>query len=348
MLGAAFTAWMVLLATVTSGSSPAGAARTTELGINVMIYDAWPQDADALASADQTFTYLEGLGATAVALNFSFAMDSATGSVISAAATTPSPTLLGAMVDEARNHGLSVELRPLLDESTVQPRWRGSIAPADPKAWFTSYGQFLAPYVTLAATHQIHRFVIGAELVSMIRFAKQWKHLIGGITPTTSITGTELSVDGNWQPVIGVAGVGYGMDFYQPVILPQGTKPTVTSFQAAMHANLRGVFSGPASTAPVPLHQLVLSEVGIAAVKGAWVQPWQTYATQSVTITRRIQAHWFTAACQTAKADHLKGIYFWSVFLAPWTSPTQDDSASPYEWVGTASAAAIRSCFTTP
>ena len=346
VVGAAIAGWSLLGAGLLLSPAPAGAAHATELGINVMVYDAWADDADALAAADQTFAYVEGLGATAVALNFSFSMDSATGSTISAGPTTPSPALLGSLVDAARARGLAVELRPLLDESTVAPRWRGNIAPADPKAWFASYGRFLAPYVGLAATHEVHRIVLGAELVSMVRYAKQWRHLIAGVTPTTDATGTELSVDGNWEPVVGVAGVGYGMDFYQPVILPSGTKPTVKAFQAAMHANLVGIFSGPGSTAPVPLRQLVLSEVGIAAVSGAWVQPYQTYNGQSPTIRRAVQAHWFTAACQEAKADHLKGIYFWTVFLAPWTSPAEDDSASPYQWVGTASADAIRSCFT--
>ena len=92
----------------------------------------------------------------------------------------------------------------------------------------------------------------------------------------------------------------------------------------------------------------MLSDVGLAAVRGAWNQPYNTFADLPVTIARKVQARWFTAACQTAKAEHLRGIYFWAVFLAPGKSPTEDDSASPYEWVGTASAEAIRACFSAP
>ena len=348
LLGVALMAGIVIPTGAITASGSAGAATKTELGINVMVYDAWPSDADALTAANQTFTYLQNLGANAVALNFSFSMSSDTSSVISANAVTPAPTLLGSRIDAARAHGLTVELRPLLVESTISPSWRGSISPSDPTAWFASYQQFLAPYVALATTHQVHRFVVGAELESMLHFAKPWKHLVKAFTTTTSTTGTELSFDGNWEPVVGVAGIGYGMDFYQPVLLQPGATGTVRSLQRAMHANLTGIFSSPGSTAPVPLRKLVLSEVGIAAVRGAWVQPYNTFYGKKVAIRRAVQANWFTAACQEAKVDHLKGIYFWTVFLAPWKSTTEDDSASPYEWVGTASADAIRTCFTAP
>ena len=332
-----------------ASAAPSGAAHATELGVNVAIYDQWPDDADALAAADQTFSYLEGLGATAVALNFFFGVDGSSGTTVSAEpGFTPSPSLLGSMIDDAASHGLAVELRPLLDETTVAPQWRGSIHPSDPAAWFASYRAFLAPYVALASSHPVHRFVLAAELVSMIRYGAKWQHVIREVSATTSTTHTQLSVDGNWWPVVGVPGIGYGMDFYQPVIFPDGVSPSVRHFQAAMASNLAGTFTSPGSTPPVPLRQLVLSEVGLAAVRGAWNQPYNTFAGQPVTIARKVQAHWFTAACQTAKAEHLRGIYFWAVFLAPGKSPTEDDSASPYEWVGTASADAIRACFTAP
>ena len=348
LLGVALLAWVAIVAGTLGAPSPAGAATTPEVGINVLIYDSWASDADTLAAANQTFSYLQSLGATAVALNFLFSMGSATSSVIAAGATTPSPPMLASLIDAARAHGLIVELRPLLDESTIKPRWRGSIDPGDPVAWFTSYQQFLAPYVALTTTHQVRRFVIGAELVSMIPFVKQWRHLVKVITTTTAAAGTELSFDGNWQPVTGVAGIGYGMDFYQPVILRPGATGTVRQFQAAMHTNLTQLFSSPGSTTPVPLHKLILSEVGIAAIRGAWVRPYDTFTGTTKRIRRDVQANWFTAACQTAKTDHLKGIYFWTVFLAPSKSPTEDDSASPYEWVGTKSADAIRTCFSAP
>jgi hypothetical protein len=86
----------------------------------------------------------------------------------------------------------------------------------------------------------------------------------------------------------------------------------------------------------------VLTEVSIAAVDGAWRQPW-VHQSQGARIDPRVQARWFSAACHAAIATGLKGIYFWAVPLStrlPGPTPT-----TPGAWAHSAGAAAIARCF---
>ena len=324
----------------------AASAAPLEKGVSVMVYDSWGSDAEVTTAADATFAYLESLGANATSITFPIFMKKLTSSSITTGPTTPSEVRLALIVDSATSHHLSVQLRPMIDETSFAPGgWRGVIAPNNVASWFASYTALLEPYMAMAHDHGVNRFVIGSELTSMVRHRLQWKPLVA---EAKTITGADVAFDANWEPVEGLRHAGFGLDFYRPTPFKAGVTPTVAQLVKKMHLNLTTIGGGTFNLPPVPLNELVLSEVGVAAVSGSWNFPYETYSNQVVTIRRSVQARWFTAACQVAKQDHLRGIYYWTVFLAPWASPSEDDNAYPFQWVGTTSANAIRDCFTAP
>jgi hypothetical protein len=86
-----------------------------------------------------------------------------------------------------------------------------------------------------------------------------------------------------------------------------------------------------------------VTEVGIAAVPGAYAQPYQNYW-KAAKLVPAIQVRWFTAACDAARNERLGGIYFWALGLGQ-TLATPPTIADPTSWVDGPGAKAISSCF---
>ena len=88
---------------------------------------------------------------------------------------------------------------------------------------------------------------------------------------------------------------------------------------------------------------MVETEIGIAAVRGAFAEPDQQ-SWPGKPIDGQVQAQWFTAACHAAAKTHLGGIYFWSIGLGPiFPGPTP---ASQLNWGGgSPGGKAIAGCF---
>jgi hypothetical protein len=112
-------------------------------------------------------------------------------------------------------------------------------------------------------------------------------------------------------------------------------------------------------TMPYPLSQLkaqwaaralglpkdtVLSEVGIEALAGAQYKP---YVSEPSTrpLVPAVQVDWFNAACNAVVADHLGGIYFWSINVGD-SLTTKPTSKTPTQFTDAPGATAIKACFT--
>ena len=83
------------------------------------------------------------------------------------------------------------------------------------------------------------------------------------------------------------------------------------------------------------------SEVGIAAVRGAYARPWMVQW-PGMTIDPAIQARWFTAACRAAQASDLGGIYFWALGFGRSSGPSVAQTAA---WAHSPGSGAIAACF---
>jgi hypothetical protein len=298
------------------------------LGIDIDFY-AWPgQDVAATARAD--VAYARRLHANAVAVSFPFFMAGAGSAGVHATSATPAPAALATLALDAEAAGLYVSIRPLLDERGLgmsRVRWQ----PARPGAWFASYQRFLLPYARMARAARIPELVTGAEFT---RFGSSpyWARLDAALRQ--AYPGT-LAYASNWSRVptggsTGAGGVLQTVDAYRPLHLPPAASPA--ELRAGWDAYGRGLPAGQ-----------ILSEVGIAAVAGAYLTPYR-WSWPGRALRPAIQVRWFTAACRAVADDHLGGIYFWSVgFGQPLAAaPTASDPAS---FVAGPGQRAIAACF---
>lgn len=89
--------------------------------------------------------------------------------------TVPTANLVKA-ISTARAAHLRVILKPYID--LRNGAWRGQITPSSVPRWFASYDAFILRYAKLAQQDDVRGFVVGTEMVSMQRYASDWKALI--------------------------------------------------------------------------------------------------------------------------------------------------------------------------
>jgi hypothetical protein len=303
-------------------------APAIQLGIDVDFYTYTGQDVAGEASTD--VAYVKSLHANAISISFPFFTPGAGSSVVEATNATPTPAELAIIASAAERAGLYVSLRPLLDQSsssigTSRTTWK----PVDPAAWFASYRKFLLPYAAMAQRARIPEFIDGAEFTAF-GGSQYWNGLV---TSLHAVYQGTLVYANNWGIALagnGGAGVREAVDSYHPLTVPAGASlARVTAGWRAYDRTL------PAGT--------VQTEVGIAAVRGAYAVPYQNHW-RGAPLMPVIQARWFTAACDAAASERLGGVYFWSLGLGQplHTPPT---TATPTSWVDSPGASAISSCF---
>jgi Glycoside Hydrolase Family 113 len=306
--------------------SPAAAASSYQFGIDLDFYWHSDQDVTSLVTADAG--YARGLGANSVLISFPFYTDGVTAA---AGAATPPLTALRAAVAAAAAEGLTVGVRPLLDEANLKTSSRTKFQPVGVTAWLDSYQQLIVPYARAAQQAGATRFYIGAEL-SQFAHDPGWQQVAQAIR---AVFKGQLYFSANWvstADTTGLAGSG-GPDVSVAVDAYQGMPVPISEFNADW-----------AAKATVLPRGTVMSEVGIAARWGAQWKPY-VWAPSDAPLDPQLQAGWFSAACDAVKADHLGGIYFWSVTVgkpldvppSPWTANQFTDSPG---------ATAIKACFT--
>jgi len=158
-----------------------------------------------LFAEDISFSYapllaeIASLGATHVALVVPLYQTNA-GSTNLWLHTRLSPTLetIADTIRQAQRAELEVTLFPIV--RLASPRspseWRGTLAPADVDAWFSSYGQQVGDLASLATLTGATRLVIGSELSTLDGDRARWSKLINLIRAVFSGT---LVYSANWD-----------------------------------------------------------------------------------------------------------------------------------------------------
>jgi hypothetical protein len=95
---------------------------------------------------------------------------------------TPSPELLGSLIDYAKSKKLRVVLMPivLLDRARGN-EWRGTIKPDDWSEWWENYRNMLYQYSWIAEGHAVDLLVVGSELVSTESHQEEWRTTIAEV-----------------------------------------------------------------------------------------------------------------------------------------------------------------------
>lgn len=307
-------------------------------GSNVVwYYNGTDTDQGIRQKADLTFNYARSLHCNAIAISFPFYMEHSAASTVHGGSATPSPEQLAIVVDVAERYGLRVNIRPLLDEDSFRPDgWRGTILPEDRIRWFASYGSFIHPYLVMAQAVGAAQFEIGAELNSL-SVDDRWEPLVS--QARTVFHGT-IGFSNNWDVFhvgrLGPASVdSQGLDAYFPVSI--GDDATVDQLAAAWIDWLNGV------PKHIDLRQVVLTEVGIAAQPGSYIEP-NAPGDESKPIDRQIQQRWFAAACRAMRYHRMAGIYFWMLDLNHPPGTFDSATGDPLSFVGRGDSE-ITSCF---
>jgi glycosyl hydrolase family 113 len=307
---------------------PAAGRPAMQLGVDIDLSTRPGQNVPAAAAAD--VAYVKSLHANAISVSFPFFVRGGNGGapvVVYASPVTPTPAQLAIVARAAERAGLYVTIRPLLGESGIgesRTQWR----PTTPKVWFASYLRFLRPYAAMAQHAHIGGLFVGAEL-TQFGSSPRWRRLDAALARVYKGT---LLYAANWGSIQAHPGgkIQVTIDAYPP----RPGLPASAGQAQVTRAWMRYDRSLPAG--------VVESEVGIDAVAGAYAIPY-FHHWPAARLDPLIQVRWFTAACRAAIAEHLGGIYFWSIgFRTHLSGPTLMSQGA---WAHSPAAQAISACY---
>jgi hypothetical protein len=159
-----------------------------------------------LFAEDVSFSYgkllaeIVALGATHVALVVPlYQTDGAADDLHLDTRLSPTLALVAETIRAARRDGLEVTLFPIVRLSAPRPgEWRGTLAPRDPDAWFSHYGERLGELAALAETTGATRLVVGSELSSLDGAAAlpRWRPIVAAVRGVFS---GKLVYSANWD-----------------------------------------------------------------------------------------------------------------------------------------------------
>jgi len=277
-----------------------------QAGVDLLFY----ADAGYKSGLSQLLAELRRDGVNSVAITFPFYQASLTASSVGSGSGTPPDSQLEGLIDSVEAAGFSVMLRPLEDQTSLAPEWRGAIAPASVSAWFSSYTTLISHYATIAANTHVQVLDVGSELYSLEGYTTDWQNLISAVrlayggAVTYSVNGTSETSgslrDGFWKALDFVS-----VDAYWDLGVANGTG--VAGMAQAWQPYLAAIDQAAAGA------RVVISEVGVAPQQGEQDHPWDSQAPGPT--DQAFQAQYYQAACQAATAASVSGIYWWEVNL---------------------------------
>lgn len=322
------------------------AAQTTTLSLKgfnyVSYYNGGYGNADSLPA-------LVGANANAVALAFEYGIDVQHSAVYADSAYTDSLTVLAATIVEARNRGLSVMVRPLIDFldpakiGTYQVGdWRSYYNPTNPAAFFASYKTMIVNVAQVAQANGAAILCIGVELDQLTgpTFLSYWTDIIASVR---NVFSGKLTYAANWNNNVSpwqgqhglTAGTGnlatqvsfwseldyLGIDCYAPIsdaaspsladLIAGWTQvPSDTTAKAVTgNQSLISYFQSVATQTGKPL---VFTELGYESASDAARQPWGTSNNVYDPALQEILYAAFFDAWQQSGNGSLIGVYFWN------------------------------------
>jgi len=291
------------------------------------------------AKARRIINYAVSLHSNSISVSFPFYTYGVTSDTVYRKKTTPSTQDIAIFLAEARKSQIRTMLRPILNEDVLYKAhaWRGSIQPAHPAAWFTSYRNLLLPYARVSAAGHLRTFVVGTELNSM-EASSHWPALIQAIR---NVYAGQLAYDENTgdfqQHDNHLPLATFGVDAWPRIQLPDSA--TVTQ--------LTGAWSTWLGTHTLAVRRkAILTEVGIRAMAGAYPDPAKWNGIGQPTIVTRIQTNWFRALCAAVQREHMGGIYWWEVSFDANPAKPQVFWSDPFTYLGRPAQGVVNTCFT--
>lgn len=310
------------------------------VGVDLYALDNY-SPAQVEAYGQKTLSYIKSvLKADAVGIVWNFYAASPYTDSVKATDATLSARNVAILTKIANQQHLMVEYRPLIMISSASNRWEGNIKPYPPTKWFSSYYRLELPYLKVAQQLHVSEFVVATEMAGLNN-SSLWPSFFARVSRVYHGLISYTAWDGNYfgahpgdspQPSNSrlLPAKYIGMDMYWHMnIRSAAAQPEVTAAWIALFNKM------PRSV----LRRTAIDEMGIKAQEGAYQQP--QGSGQSGSPDEQVQANWFTAACQTVRHYHMRGVFFFKVDL---TDNPEHPATSLSTFEGREGAAAISQC----
>jgi hypothetical protein len=241
----------------------------------------------------------------------------------------------------ARAQGFTVLYKPHIWVS--RDSWPGDVemkSEADWAAWWERYRRYVLHHAILAGWSKSELFSVGVELSKTVRREKEWRDLIAAVR---LVYPGRVTYSGNWYGDLeGVRFWGdldlIGIDAYYPLAAAPDAAP------AALRQGARTVVERLAAAARREKKPLLLTEVGFAAQRGAWVHP----HTEGGEYSEADQARAYEALFkELGRPRWLAGTFVWKAFSAELGETGEGRAGrADFRFLGRAAEAVIRRYYT--
>jgi len=265
-------------------------------------------------SVDRALDRLAGLGADSVSLMpFAFQRAPDDPAMAYLHRSPGSETDVG-MVHAARRakaHGFTVLWKP---QVWLRGSWPGEIGFGDDReawaAWWRAYRRFVVHHALLARWAGSDLFAVGTELGGTLGHEREWRQLVAAVR---LFDPGALTYAANWHgdfervPFWDALDL-LGVDAYRPLAAsPDATPSELAAGAREMARDLAGASARHG-------RQVLVTELGYAARRGAWVAPHEEGGEPS----EADQAAAYRAALAAlGREPWLRGVYLWKAFSSP-------------------------------
>ena len=265
----------------------------------------WTARGYARAVADVELDALLATGANrVVVLVTAYQRDPSDDTVLVDTRRTPLPSAVQRAVERAHAAGAEVAIKLHVD--LYDGSWRAFIDPADPDAWFASYGRFVTRWAARAQDWKATQLVLGTELAGTLKHEDRWRALIADARAAYA---GELCYAASWDEADRVpfwdALDLVGVDFYYPVShRPRAERLEILAAWEPWLQRLQRL--GEKAGRPV-----LLTELGYRSVRGAGQEPYAFDDDAPLDLQEQADLYW---AALTATSGHswLRGVYWWN------------------------------------
>ncbi|GEM_PF-2694030 len=287
-------------------------------GFSVLQYGNEVYNGNFSEASNQWLDRLQKLGVNSASFVFPIYQDNYRSNSVHPGDGTPTLDNMRRFIRSAKFHGMSVMLRPILDEGSIvaDGRWRGSIEPDNRDAWFESYKSLIVDYAKMAESEYVEVLDIGSELVSLEGESDKWKDVIKSVREVFKGKITYSFNHDSFDNSNSTAGSDYikdldfiGMDAYYPLDLGKGASPEQVSaaFQYAFDR-----MSSLKKTYGVPV---LIAEMG--TIGHQFDRPWAWDGSGNNAQDIKDQAAYYAGFCmdRDRMKQSLSGVYFWTAYL---------------------------------
>ncbi len=226
---------------------------------------------------------------------------------------TPSRESLEQAVAAARARGMRLFLFPIIYvHELTDEDWRGTLAPADPEAWWVDYTVFILEEARWAASRGIEILSVGSELCSLEGETDRWRELVRQVR---AVYPGLVTYSANWDHLDVMAFADaldlLGMNAYFEVGRDRpgdarAEAPTVAGLAARWEPILDGVERWSRRHGK----PVLVTEVGYPSRAGATLDPWNHLGEGAVDVAAQEQGY-RAFILAWSRRPWLAGVYFY-------------------------------------